>query len=163
MRVAKVFVLSLMWLQVQGQEPTQETPTTTPTTSETSETTPTPSPSSTTSESTPATSEISPKTSESSPTTSETSETCDSSFKVGEEMRDTHFIAAIVNSVMDKLRSNNVKEEQLAKIPTIIGGNLYCDGNLPDTIDIMLAYLYDNVDRDCFKITGYQSVYIKSE
>ncbi|XP_051863731.1 uncharacterized protein LOC127566134 [Drosophila albomicans] len=155
MRVAKVFVLSLMWLQVQGQEPTPETPS--------SETT---SPSSTTSETTPATSEtseISPKTSETSPTTSETSETCDSSFKVGEELRDTHFIAAIVNSVMDKLRSNNINEELLAKVPTIIGGNLYCDGNLPDTIDILLAYLYDKVDRDCFKITGYQSVYIKME
>ncbi|KAH8312597.1 hypothetical protein KR044_011589 [Drosophila immigrans] len=120
MRVAEIVLLSLMWIQVQGE--IDVTPT--------------------------AALNIS-------------NLFCENSFKPGPELRDVYFIAAIVAKLMDKLKSNNVKQELLSKVPAIVGGNLYCDGNLPDTIDLLLQILFDKADRGCLKIPGYTSIFIK--
>lgn len=69
-------------------------------------------------------------------------------------------IKNILEKVMDRLQKACVVDEYIDKVPKIIGGGLYCDLNLPHTIDMLLSYVKDKADRDCRKIDGYMSRYL---
>lgn len=69
-------------------------------------------------------------------------------------------IKSILDKVMDRLQKACVVDEYIDKVPNIIGGGLYCDLNLPHTVDMLLSYVKDNADRDCRKINGFMSRYL---
>lgn len=69
-------------------------------------------------------------------------------------------IKSILDSVMKRLQTACNVDEFIDKVPNIIGGSLYCDVNLPASIDMLLKHVNDKADRDCRKIKGFTSRYI---
>lgn len=69
-------------------------------------------------------------------------------------------IKSILDSVMKRLQTACNVDEFIDKVPNIIGGSLYCDVNLPASIDMLLKHVNDKADRDCRKIKGFTSRYL---
>ncbi|XP_064547253.1 uncharacterized protein Sfp84E [Drosophila montana] len=73
---------------------------------------------------------------------------------------DYEVIKAIVKAITERLDSVCNVTEMQPLVPTIVAGNLYCGTDLPTTIDLLLDYILDKVERSCQKLKGFHSLFI---
>lgn len=83
---------------------------------------------------------------------------CETIFKWN--FLDFEVIKSIVKAITERLDSVCNVTEMQPLVPTIVAGNLYCSTNLPTTIDLLLDYVLDKVERSCQKLKDFHSLFI---
>ncbi|XP_017846351.1 uncharacterized protein LOC108602708 [Drosophila busckii] len=71
-------------------------------------------------------------------------------------------VKEMVKSLKSYLKANCVNGQKLQFYSTFLIGSLYCDGNVPDTIEQLLNLIQQPDDRPCKEIDGFHEVYLKS-
>ncbi|EDW59707.1 uncharacterized protein Sfp84E [Drosophila virilis] len=83
---------------------------------------------------------------------------CETIFKWN--FLDFEVIKSIVKAITERLDSVCNVTEMQPLVPNIVAGNLYCSTDLPTTIDLLLDYVLDKVERSCQKLKDFHSLFI---